>query len=161
VVGVSDEPDRLEVVFEHRDGWERGQVSLPSGLRDRAEIVDGEFTVDFPTTEGLVSNPTFVRLVEAGHTPARGVPDDEQQAVQQRLGSPDVTDDTSGDADGDSGSADAETSDGRDADELDGMDRSELYERAHKLDGVPDDEIPEWNDSSAPELRELIREHTE
>jgi len=155
---MSDEPDRLEVEFDHRDGWERGQVSLPSGLRDRAEIVDGTFTVDFPTTESLISNPTFARLVEAGHTPVGGVPDDEQQAVQQRLGSGDATDDTSSD---DGGDADAETGDDSEPDELDDMERSELYERAHKLDAVPDDEIPEWNDSTAPGLRELIREHTE
>ena len=159
---MSDEPDRLEVEFEHRDGWQQGSVSLPSGLRDRAEIVDGTFTVDFSATESLISNPTFARLIEAGHTPVGGVPDDEQQAVQQRLGDPDATDDTSSDTDGDSGSADADSGDGSEpADELADMERSELYEHAHKLDAVPDDEIPEWNDSSADGLRELIREHTE
>jgi hypothetical protein len=155
------EPDRLEVEFEHRNGWQQGQVSLPSGLRDRVEIVDGTFTVEFTTTESLISNPTFARLIEAGHSPVGGVPDDEQQAVQQRLGSPDATDDTSSEPDGDSGDADADSGDDSEPDALDDMERSELYERAHKLDAVPDDEIPEWNDSTAPGLRELIREHTE
>jgi hypothetical protein len=161
VVGVSDEPDRLEVEFEHRNGWQQGSVSLPSGLRDRAEIDGGTFTVDFPASESLISNPTFVRLVDAGHTPVGGVPVDEQQAVQQRLGSGDATDDTSSDDDGDSDSTDADTADDSNPDELDDMDRSELYEHAHKLDAVPDDDIPTWNDSTAPGLRELIREHTE
>lgn len=159
---MSDEPDRLEVEFEHRDGWQQGSVSLPSGLRDRAEIVDGTFTVDFSATESLISNPTFARLIEAGHTPVGGVPDDEQQAVQQRLVSAGATDDTSSDDGGDSDSADADSGDDSEPDdELAGMERSELYEHAHKLDAVPEDEIPEWNDSSADGLRELIREHTE
>lgn len=160
---MSDEPERLEVTFEHRAGWERGQVSLPRGLREKAEIVDGTFVVDFPTTESLVSNPTFARLVEAGHTPVGGVPDGEQQAVQQRFGDGDAGDDTSADAGGESGGSDAETDgdDEREPDSLDEKDRSELYELAHKLDAVPDDEIPDWNNSSAPGLRDLIRSEAE
>lgn len=160
---MSDDADRLEVAFEHRAGWQQGSVSLPTGLRDRAEIEDGEFTVEFPTSESLVSNPTFQALVDAGHTPVDStVPDEQADAVQQRLGDPDATDDTSTDTDGDSDDADADSGDDSEPDdELAGMERSELYEHAHKLDAVPEDEIPEWNDSSADGLRELIREHTE
>lgn len=152
--------DEIAVEFEHRDGWERGQVSLPTGLRDKAEISDGTFTVDFPATESLVSNPTFRRLVEAGHTPI-DLPEEQAESVQRQLAE-DTTADTSsddGDSTGDDGADSGDES--REPDSLDEKDRSELYELAHKLDAVPDDEIPTWNDSTAPGLRDLIRAEAE
>lgn len=152
--------DRLEVEFEHRDGWERGQVSLPRALREKAEIVDGTFVVDFPTTESLISNPTFARLVEAGHTPV-DLPEEQADTVQRRLdeNATDNTSDDGGGSSGDAGGADGD--DSRDPDTLDEKGRSDLYELAHKIDAVPDDEIPSWNDSSADGLRDLIRAEAE
>lgn len=159
-----DSPERVEIAFEHRDGWETGQVGLPTGLRHKADIdEDGEFRVEFPTTESLVSNPTFQGLIEAGHTPIDStVPEDDAEAVQQRLAT-DTGDDPATDADGGTAADDGASGDdgGEPDDGLGEMERSELYERAHNDDAVPDDEIPDWNESDAEGLRELIREYTE
>lgn len=158
---MTDEPERVGVTFEHRAGWDSGAVSLPTGLRDKAEIVDGTFTVDFSPTESLVSNRTFVSLIDAGHVPLNdSVPDEYAERVQRTLEDADAGGSASSEPDGDSDNA-ADADGDVPEDSLDAMSRSELYEYAHKLDAVPDDDIPSWNASDADGLRELIRHHVD